>query len=244
MSAAAEIALTLPTAPGDAPQWVHLLPARTFQGVDGRGPYHADAAAIVAASIGMARGKVPLLIDFAHQTHLAPQTGHAAPAAGWVVDLQAREDGVWGRVEWTPGGRSALADKEYRFISPVFKHAKDGAILRLLGASLVNNPNLDQLPILNSARAPMDESGPVTLAQLLHAGRDRRTPAQADGRQMLMARIAALSPQDIVLAALEEASIEELRYLADMVEAEWYRYDALGFVDEAGLRPLPRPAGA
>jgi phage I-like protein len=35
-----------------APEWVHLVPAGRFSGVDGRGPYTlADPAAVIAASL-------------------------------------------------------------------------------------------------------------------------------------------------------------------------------------------------
>lgn len=192
MSGAAQVSRTVLDAPAKAAEWVHLLPARTFQGVDGRGPYHADPAAIAAASMGRPRGKVPLLIDFVHQTHLNAAAGQAAPAAGWIVELEAREDGAWGRVEWTPGGRKALAHREYRFISPVFTHDKGGTVIRLLGASLVNNPNLDQLPALNSAGTPTGEPEYATVPELLRKERDRRTPAQDE----IMAALGLPAPSD------------------------------------------------
>lgn len=52
--------------------------------------------------------------------------GHKAfdKAAGWLSDLRAEEvDGVlslMGDVEWTPAGAKALADGEFRYISPEF----------------------------------------------------------------------------------------------------------------------------
>lgn len=161
---------------GKLPDWVHLLPADTFTGSDGRGPYHADATVVVARFQARPK-KQPLVVDFAHQTH-AKETGGAAPAAGWIMELQARSDGVWGRIEWTPGGRRALLDKEYRFLSPVFAHGKvGGTVTQILGASLVNNPNLaDLTPILNSAQMDADEVKPVTLERLLRQERDQGSP--------------------------------------------------------------------
>jgi phage I-like protein len=70
------------------------------------------------------------------------KTGGAAPARGWIVELQAREDGIWGRVEWTPTGQALLAERAYRGISPVIVHTQDGEILRVLRAALTNAPNL------------------------------------------------------------------------------------------------------
>lgn len=130
--------LSLPAASAGAPEWVHLLPAGNFSGADGRGPYNVeDADALISAS--MAGGK--LAIDENHSTDLAK--GQSAPARGWIVELQKRDDGVWGRVEWTKAGAEMMGDKAYRGISPVFIHAKNSPrVLRLLRAALTNDPNL------------------------------------------------------------------------------------------------------
>lgn len=136
----AVFSFALPDADGDAPaapEWVHLLPAGTFSGRDGRGPYTVDdAAGVIVRS--MAEGEIPL--DYAHA--LVGQLGNPAPAAGWIQAMEARDDGIWGRVAWTPRGKQAIAEREYKGISPVFFHAKDGKVDRITNAGLVNNPNL------------------------------------------------------------------------------------------------------
>ena len=158
---------------GKVPVWVKLIPVGTFKGMDGRGPYHADVKAVAASS----QARLPAPVDYVHQTQTAADKGQPAPAAGWIVAMEARADGVWGQVEWTPAGRRALANKEYRFLSPVFAHAKgSGEVLRLLGAGLVNNPNIMELPILNSAQREPPEGAPVQLTDLLRRDRDQRTP--------------------------------------------------------------------
>ncbi|MDR1424292.1 MAG: phage protease [Azoarcus sp.] len=125
---------------GDAPEWVHLIPAGEFSGRDGRGPYALDAGQVAAA---FARRGIPLVIDYEHQTYAAPDNGQPAPAAGWVTALDTREDGLWGRVEWTQPAAGMIAAREYRYLSPVFSHdAESGRITELLGAGLTNQPNL------------------------------------------------------------------------------------------------------
>ncbi len=69
----------------------------------------------------------------------------------WIGELQARPDGIWGRVEWTESGAALMGDKAYRGISPVFTHSKDGAVTRILRAALTNTPNLSQLATLHAA---------------------------------------------------------------------------------------------
>ena len=143
----------LPPSEG-APDWVHLLPAGVFRGADGRGPYRlSDPAAVIAAS--MAGG--PLPVDENHATDHAQNSGIPSPARGWIQELQARDDGIWGRVEWTPTGVTLMAERAYRGVSPVLSiDKKTGAVLRLLRAALTNTPNLPQLHTLHNQEPDMD----------------------------------------------------------------------------------------
>ena len=129
------------------PTFVHLLPAGTFSGVDGRGPYKLiDPDAVIAAS--MADGKLP--IDEIHSTMLAATIRAPAPARRWIVAMDSRPDGIWGRVEWTETGTALMNDGAYKGLSPVFDHAKDGTVLRIRNAALTNNPNLTQLTAMHA----------------------------------------------------------------------------------------------
>lgn len=145
-------AMDLPESEG-APEWVHLLPAAQgeIHTYDSRGPYRmADIDAVIAASMQSERG---MPIDENHATDTAMQNGAGAPARGWIKELQARADGLWGRVEWTKAGAELLADRAYRGISPVFNHLADKTITRVLRASLTNKPNLKGLVALNEETA-------------------------------------------------------------------------------------------
>jgi phage I-like protein len=146
----------LPDAPaGQAPEWVHLLPAGTVSTFDGRGPYRVkDAAQLASASLQAAAGRMP--IDENHSTDLAAPQGLPAPARGWMVELQSREDGIWGRVEWTDEGQQLVTSKAYRGISPVIVLQKDGRISAILRASLVNQPNLRGLTALHAQENNME----------------------------------------------------------------------------------------
>lgn len=141
---------------GERTKWVHLIPAGVFSGVDGRGPYRlADPVAVMQAS-RQKTGKRKIVIDYEHQSFNSKTNGQPAPAAGWVVGLEVREDGIWGLVEWTDKAAAHIDKKEYRYISPVFTHTKDGVVLALQNAALTNSPNLDQLTALNRAETSMD----------------------------------------------------------------------------------------
>lgn len=134
----------------EAPEWVHLLPA-PIDGVietgDARGPYHvADTARIIAASFA---DDDRLPIDENHATDLAAPRGEPAPARGWITAMEARPDGLWGRVEWNAAGAELIASKSYRGISPVILHDAGKTIHSILRASLVNRPNLRGLTALH-----------------------------------------------------------------------------------------------
>ncbi|WP_206377338.1 phage protease [Sphingobium sp. TB-6] len=130
-----------------APEWIHLLPAGPIFTNDGRGPYRvADVVALMSSSL---RNGDKLVLDENHATDLAAPRGEEAPARGWIVELQHRSDGVWGRVEWTDTGRQKIEAKEYRGVSPVILHRKDGTIDAVLRASLTNKPNFQGLTALH-----------------------------------------------------------------------------------------------
>jgi phage I-like protein len=138
---------------GEPPEWVQLVPAGTFMGADGRGPYTANAEAILASFRGRA------VIDEMHATDHGRKTGQSARAVGWIMELQDRQaEGVWGRVEWTPLGVQLFAERAYSGISPAAVVAKgNGVVLGVLRASLTNEPNWPLKPVLNSTQGtPMD----------------------------------------------------------------------------------------
>lgn len=144
-----EVVLELNAAQGSAPEWIHLLPSGTFSAKDGRGPWAvSDPAKLIEASLP--KGGRPLPVDYEHGSVVSVGRGSAA---GWITELQARDNGIWGKVEWTEKGRKAVASREYRFISPVLGLDKDTPqdVSVINSAALTNNPALTQLISLTDA---------------------------------------------------------------------------------------------
>lgn len=217
-------ALDLPETVGGAPDWVHLLPAGEIRTGDGRGPYRVrDTAALLSSSLATG-DRIP--IDENHATDLAAPRGDPAPARGWIVELQQRADGVWGRVEWTEEGGRLVSSRAYRGISPVIQHLKNGEVTAILRASLVNRPNLRGLTALHSVSAQendMDllakllaalglpaatsEDGAIAAVIAMHA-------AQADNATVLQAAMSpiarAVGLDDSATAAAVLAGVEQL----------------------------------
>ncbi len=136
---------------GTVPDWIHLLPAGPeIIGADGRAWTLPDPSTLLTEFA--ARNK-PLVVDWEHASeHRAPQ-GLDAPAAGWINQLEIRDGEIWGHVEWTPKAAQQIADREYRFLSPVFTYQKAGSrIMALVSAGLTNQPNLN-MTALNQQEA-------------------------------------------------------------------------------------------
>lgn len=149
-------AQALPSAaPEDGSEWIHLLPGGgKVETQDKRGPYSVPSYDAIVTAFNQAQQ--PLVVDECHATDLAAPLGGSAPARGWIVALEARQDGIWGRVEWNSEGRKLRADKAYRGISPAILHDKAMRVLGIARASLINLPNLKGLTALHQEERRMD----------------------------------------------------------------------------------------
>ncbi len=183
----------------EAPEWVHLLPTSKgkIQTDDQRGPYDvADAQAIIAASFA---DHPKLQIDENHAEDLKSAKGEPSPARGWITELQARADGIWGKVEWTGVGRALVADKAYRAMSPVILHDTAKRVIAILRASLVNRPNFKGLVSLNQ-ESSMDAMAKMAAALGL---------AEGASEEDILAAIKALKDKkpegDAAMPALQSA---------------------------------------
>lgn len=191
--------VTLAMEGDSAPEWLHLLPVGdlTKHFSNGKRRYRLesleDARRVIEAS--MAGGR-DLLLDFDHQTEYAarPGVGGQAPAAGWITELDIRDDGIWGRVNWTPRGAEAVAAREYRFVSPVFKLNQAGRVQLLMRASLVNSPAFTELKAVASLHegAPMDKLKEIAKALGLDEDADAEAVIAAIGSLKTAAGVATI----------------------------------------------------
>ena len=205
---------------GEVPEWVHLLPtaAGKVQTQDNRGPYDVtDAEAIIAASFAE---QPKLQIDENHAEDLKSGKGEPSPARGWITELQARADGIWGKVEWTRSGRVLVRDKAYRAMSPVILHDKAKKVVAILRASLVNRPNLKGLVSLNQEQSEMDlaklaaalglgdDASEDACVTAINALKDKKPEGDAPALQSALSEIGVAlgvegtaKPADVVAAA-------------------------------------------
>lgn len=136
--------------------WMLLVPAGRFEARDGR-KFVSGSQSEMQAIIARTRqyhGTTDIVVDYDHQSVFGAKdgVGGTAKAAGWIKQLDVRSDGIWGRVEWTPAALEAIRAGEYRYLSPVIPHRKDGRIIIILNAALTNTPALDLTAAAASAR--------------------------------------------------------------------------------------------
>ncbi|GEK71591.1 MULTISPECIES: phage protease [Halomonas] len=160
-----------------------LIPGGTFDAprgsLEGQGPWHLDAAGAAHVIQRAAARTTDIAIDYEHQILLADQNGQPAPASGWVDprSLEWRDDGLYGRIQWTERAEQMIAAGEYRYLSPVFPYDPNtGAVNDLLHLALTNTPAIDDgIAELAAARrapstaAPQDEDSTVNREQLIKA---------------------------------------------------------------------------
>ncbi|MBB4066267.1 phage protease [Gellertiella hungarica] len=118
------------------PEWVKLAPRGKFTARDGR-VFDVDPELLAAR---FEKDGVDLPIDIDHATVKKAMFGEAAPAVGWVSKLEARADGLYGKVEWLAAGIEVLAARTHRYISPTLKHDENGKAYWLHSAALVAAP--------------------------------------------------------------------------------------------------------
>lgn len=158
---------TQPITDGQAPDWVELIPAGpSVTGRDGRVWLFDSGAQQLVLSSFTSRG-IDVPIDWEHATqHRAPK-GESAPASGWIKQLEIRDGALWGNVAWNAEGSAQVANRQYRFLSPVFDYIEStGQIVRLVSAGLTNKPNFT-LTALNQENPPTEFTDVKISAALL-----------------------------------------------------------------------------
>ncbi|MPW32007.1 hypothetical protein F9L16_23980 [Agarivorans sp. B2Z047] len=158
--------------PKDNTEWVQILPSGPqIKGLDGRTFSLSNPELIVEAF--NERG-LPLVVDYEHGSEDGEGPDEQV-AAGWIEELEVRDDGVWAKVEWTEKAQNHISSKEYRFISPAFLHTVSGEIKRFSSVGLTNKPNL-VMTALNSEEA---ENGRNWDELSLALGSDVNSPESA-----------------------------------------------------------------
>ncbi|KJR41899.1 Mu-like prophage FluMu I protein [Candidatus Magnetoovum chiemensis] len=135
----------LDTQAPQAPREIQLLPYGNI--TTPKGDFIADDEGIALIIADFQDQANDLVIDYEHQT----LKGTEAPAAGWIKELIAKgADGLWAVVEWTKKASDYIANREYRYLSPVILVRADNKVVKLINAALTNQPNIDGMSPLSN----------------------------------------------------------------------------------------------
>lgn len=132
--------------------WVQMLPLGKYHhAVYGEINVTPERIARFAANVNNNVRGTQLDIDYEHKEN--PTEG--GRAAGWVQQAEARPDGLWARIRWTPRAANAIKSGEYKYISPEFadswEHPKSKEKFDdvLFGGGITNRPFLKDILPLN-----------------------------------------------------------------------------------------------
>lgn len=167
-----------------------------------------------------------MLIDHEHFSH---DSNKETRAFGWLNRLQARADGIYGRIRWSKTGREAVDGGDYRFFSTEYdpdcceevpgegdRRARQLRPLALAGLTLTNRPNnRGAKPITNRSWGGADDPLPDKPANS-PAGGQADIPTKTKHDMKNIAQKLGLSA-----AASEEAILGEVSSLIQrLAEAE------------------------
>lgn len=199
-----------------------------------------------SARLGRLFGGVPIYIGHPDDPRLANQFPDRK-AYGWIMALEARDDGLYLRPKWGAAGQDLLANAHYKWFSPFWGCRNDGqehgrAILRpvrLVSIGLTNTPNIEGIPPLandeNATPIPKGDS-PVnreTLIKSLGLAEDADDAA-------ILAAIKAIQDE---LAALKAKTAESDSAKQDMANEKAARAAAeTALANEKTARAAERKA--
>lgn len=209
--AAFEIVMTAAQAGGSPtpPDWIQLTPRGAVIARDGR-PFSFDPEKLAAT---FTEGGLKIPIDFEHESEFTVTLG-AKPARAWIEAVEARPEGLFGKVDWLPDAIAALAAKSYRYISPTFYLAADKTTARLIkAAALVSAPALG-MPALASAQPKDSSMHKDLLAQLGLA----ETASAVEALAALAANYVPKAQHEATLLSLATAE-KQIQDAADAAQA-------------------------
>lgn len=199
------------------PPIIKLAPRGKVRTRDERA-YEFDPELLVAR---FEQDKIDIAADLEHS--LSSFVGDKKGGAiGWISKLEARDDGLYGHIEWLERGIEALKAKTHRYISPTFRHDQFGKATWIHSIALVASPALSNMPAVASADPHNNsENNPmsVKLAQLaaaLGVTADASEDAMLTALNAKLANTVDKAVHDETLASLKSTTDELAKLNADL----------------------------
>lgn len=142
--------------------WFQIVPLGEFAHPSGVSQV-IDIESITAmlnrfAADSKAPGFGGILVDY---DHFSLDTDKSSEAAGWIVNMQNRSDGLYAQIRWAGDGEAKVLSGAFRYVSPVWNRNECQDLgnnrvrpLRLQNVALTNDPNIKGIrPLTNRAGA-------------------------------------------------------------------------------------------
>lgn len=184
-----------------APSRFVIFNAGNNPGDDGPAIFDDKAADLVMAEFKK-RGVTRLTIDYDHASIKPESRPQDRIAAGWFTpDIVAGRCDA-GNVNWTPAAKSAIENKEWLYISPVFTKDNEGRITSLINLAITNNPaTWGARPLIAASRGfSMDPNLAMLYACLL---------AVAGGAEPFASKAKGWSDELLAMAGENAAAIQD-----------------------------------
>lgn len=141
--------------------WNKLACVGSFRGHP-TGPFSLSGDTFSQIEKNFRNDGIPVQMDFDHASEIPVSESVAkargeVPAAGWIHEVQARADGLYGCIEWLPATRDKILSGEYKFVSPAIRFGAKDTITgenvgaKLSSAAVCNKPFLKSLPALQAS---------------------------------------------------------------------------------------------
>jgi hypothetical protein len=216
--------------------WVQLSPYGEFPHARGLQRVDRAAAEGLAAQFrsflgraGRLFGGVPFYVghpDLPQASELCDRKAY-----GWVEELQAREDGLYGRVKWSEAGLELLRNGHFKFLSP-FWEAKEIAVeggrkvyrpTVLISVGLTNQPNLPVRPLANESEQACEPSVPRVPVPLANTTSRLGRLASRRGELMALQNSAARIQERVRAKMASGLGYDEAWEQVKAEEGDWFR---------------------
>lgn len=142
--------------------WLRITPWGEYPHRAGRQQVDAAAGQAMVAAFNSLRSRVARMFRglpvYAGHPDMDAAAYQDRRRYGKITDLETREDGLYGKVEWNDLGTLAIEQGHYLYASPAWRLRKDGAFVRpteLISVGLTNTPNIPGDPWAENERTEM-----------------------------------------------------------------------------------------
>lgn len=185
--------------------------------------------------------KGEVLVDYEHFSHDGDKE---TKAAGWIQNVQAREDGLYAQIRWSQSGKAALEGGDYRFISPEFPVE----YLENLGgnryrATVMNGAGLTNRPGLKKIKPLSNRGGMSSTSSHAQQQQTEKTDMEHKAILCTLLGLAATATDESIRNRVTEFQDQQRAKDAQLNELESIKNREKGLLEQLADRDLEKYSG-